>query len=143
MATSAFLSSQTLLKIGNGASPQVFTLIGEVTTIGELAQKKDLVEVTHMTSLGKEFIGGLSDGQEMEITCNLLPTNAQQVAMLVAAGTTSAAKDFRYVLPSAGNNLTFSFSALILSSALAQATPNTAAQVKFGLKISGAIVGPQ
>ena len=67
MATVAFLGSQTLLKIGNAASPEVFTTIGEVTSIGAIGQRNDLVEVTHMLSTAKEYIGGLPDGQEVEV----------------------------------------------------------------------------
>jgi hypothetical protein len=139
MSTSAFLGSQTLLKVGDAASPEVFTTIGEVVSIGPIAQKKDLIEVTHMLSTAKEFIGGLSDGQEIEIVCNFLPTNTQQVALITAAASITAAKNFKYVLPTGGGSLTSSFSALVLSSSVGPTTPNTATQVSFGLKVTGAI----
>ncbi len=139
MSTSAFLGSQTLLKLGDGASPEVFTTIGEVVNISPIAQKKDLVEVTHLLSTAKEFIGGLSDGQEITVVCNLLPTNTQQVAMLTAAASITSAKNFKYVLPTGGGSLTSSFAALVLSSSVGPTTPNTATQVTFGLKITGAI----
>ncbi len=139
MTTAAFLGSQTLLQVGDGASPEVFTTIGEVVSISPLAQKKDLVEVTHLLSTAKEFIGGLSDGQEITITCNLLQTNAQQVALLLAASTVSTAKNFKYKLPSGGGSLTSTFSAIVLSSAIGPTTPNTATQVTFGVKVSGPI----
>ncbi len=139
MTTSAFLGSQTLLKLGDGASPEVFTTIGEVVSIGPLAQKKDLVEVTHLLSTAKEFIGGLSDGQEISVVCNFLPTNTQQLALIAAAASVTAAKNFKYVLPSGGGALTSAFSAIVLSSSVGPTTPNTATQVTFGLKISGPI----
>jgi hypothetical protein len=142
MATSAFLGSLTLLQVGNGLSPQTFTTIGEGVTISPIAQKKDLVEVTHFQSTAKEFIGGLSEGQEITVTCNYIPGNTQQNALIIAAATITAAKDFRYVMPSGGSNLKFSFSALVLGSSVGPTTPNTATQVTFTLKISGAIVGP-
>ena len=142
MATSAFLGSQTLLKLGDAASPEVFTTIGEVVSIGPIAQKKDLVEVTHMLSTAKEFIAGLSDGQEITVVCNYLPTNTQQAALVVAAASVTAAKNFKYVMPSGGGSLTFSFAALVLMSSVGPTTPNTATQVTFGLKITGAITGP-
>ncbi len=142
MATSAFLGSQTLLKLGNGASPEIFTTIGEVTSIGPIAQKKDLIEVTHLLSTAKEFIGGLSDGQEVSIEMNYLPNNQEQRALLIAASSVTAAKDFRYVLPSGGSNLTFSFSALVLGSSIGPTTPNTATKFMVTLKITGSILGP-
>jgi len=141
MATSAFLGSQTLLKIGNAASPEVFTTIGEVTSIGAIGQRNDLVEVTHMLSTAKEYIGGLPDGLEMDIVCNYLPTNVQQQTAYfkVAAGTVA---NFRMVMPTGGSSLTFSFAALVIGWTVGPLTPNEAYKVTFTLKISGAISGP-
>jgi hypothetical protein len=135
----AFLGSQTQLKLGDGASPEVFTTIGYITTIGPLAQKKDLIEVTHMQSTAKEFLGGLSEGQEIEITCNYDPTNTQQVALIAAAATITAAKNFKYVLPPSAGSLTSSFAALVLMSSVGPTTPNTATPITFGIKVTGAI----
>lgn len=142
MTTQAFLGSQTLFKLGNGASPEAFTTVAEVVSIGPLAQRKDLVEVTHLESTAKEFIGGLSDGQEIEIVCNYRPANAQQNALMIAAATNSAVKRFQYQLPSGGGGLIFTFSALVLGSSVGPTTPNTATQVSYALKISGSIEGP-
>lgn len=142
MATSAFIGSQTQLQHGTSASPPVYTTVGEVVSIGALAQKKDLVEVTHLLSTAKEFIGGLSDGQEIEIVCNYVAGNAQQLALLVAAGTASAAQNFRYTLPATGGGLSYTFAAIVLGSSIGPTTPNTATQISFSLKISGAIAGP-
>ena len=142
MATVAFSGSQTLFKVGNGASPQVFTTVGEVTSIGAVSVKKGLIDVTHMTSTAHEFIGALSEGQEIEIECNYIPANAQQNALLIAANTVSTAKDFRYVMPSGGSNLTLSFSGLVLGSSIGPTTPDTATKCKFQIKISGSVLGP-
>ncbi len=141
MATSAFLGSQTLLKLGNGSSPEVFTTIGEVTSIGALGQRNDLVEVTHMLSVAKEYISGLPDGQEMEVVCNWLPTNTQQRNAITQV-TTGTAVNWRYVMPSGGGSLTFSFAALILGWQVGPATPNEAYKLTLQLKISGGISGP-
>lgn len=141
MTTSAFKGSQTLFKIGDAASPEVFTTIGEVVSIGALGQKNDLIEVTHMLSTAKEYIGGLPDGVEIAVMCNYLPTNAQQVAAIakVAAGTTA---NFKYVMPSGGGSLTFSFAALVLGWQVGPATPNEATHLELTLKVSGSITGP-
>lgn len=128
--------------MGDGASPEVFTTVGEVVNIGPIRQHKDLIEVTHMLSTAKEFIAGLSDGSEFEITCNYIPTNTQQAALWTAASTITAAKNFKYVLPSGGGSLTFSFAALVMDSAVGPTTPNTATQATFQMKITGSITGP-
>lgn len=139
MTTSAFPGSQTLLKMGDGNSPEVFTTIGEVVRIDPIAQKKESIEVTHMLSTAKEFIGGLTEGQEISFTCNFLPTNTQQVALIAAAAAIAAAKNFKYVLPSGGGSLTASFAAVVTGSSVGPTTPNTATQVTFTVKISGPV----
>lgn len=141
MATSAFIGSQTQLKIGDAASPEVFTLIGEVVSIGDFGQENDLIEATHMMSTAKEYIYGLADGVELPVVCNYLPTQAQQVAAL-AAQAAKTTKNFKLVLPTTGGGgLTFTFSALIKGWRIPMA-PNEIDRITFNLKISGSITGP-
>jgi hypothetical protein len=140
--TQAYLGSQTLLQMGDGTSPENFNTIAEVTSIGALAQRKDLIEVTSLTSLAKEFIGGLAEGQEMTIVANWIPTDVSQLAVLAAAAGISSAKNFRYKMPAGGANKMFTFAALIMSSEVGATTPNAAVPFTFGLKISGPILGP-
>jgi len=140
MSTTAFLGSGTLLKVGDGASPEVFTTVYEVTNIGDFGQENDLVEVTHMQSTAKEYIYGLADGVEFPVTVNYNPTNATHVTML-AAQSAKTTKNMKLTLPSGGGSLTFSFSALIKGWRLPLG-PNTPGQMTFNLKLSGAITGP-
>lgn len=141
MATVAALGSQTLFQIGNAASPEVFTTMGEVVSLGAIGQRNDLVEVTHMLSTAKEFIGGLPDGLELDVVCNYIPSNTQQTTAYnkVAAGTVA---NFRWRMPSGLGSLTFTFSALVIGWTVGPITPNEAYQITFSLKISGSIAGP-
>jgi hypothetical protein len=140
MTTTAFKGSLSQLKIGDGASPEVFTTVFEVTNIGEFGQENDLIEVTHMQSTAKEYIYGLPDGRRLSISVNYNPTNATHVALLAAqaAGTT---RNMKLTLPPGGGSLTFSFAALIISWSLPLG-PNVAGVMTFDLKLSGAITGP-
>lgn len=140
MSTLAFLGSQSLLQLGNGASPEVFTTIAEVTSIGDFGQENDLIEATHMQSTAKEYIYGLSDGVELPVVVNYIPANAQHVAAL-AAQAAKTTKNFKLVMPTGGGSLTFSFAALIKGWKLPFA-PNEIVSLNLGLKISGAITGP-
>lgn len=60
-------------KVGNAASPEVFTALAEVTGINIPNVSKDSVEVTHTDSSSKwrEFIPGLRDAGEVQITLNM------------------------------------------------------------------------
>lgn len=140
MSTTAFLGSGTLLKIGDAASPEVFTTIYEVTSIGDFGQENDLVEVTHFQSTAKEYIYGLADGVEFPVTVNYAPANATHVAVL-AAQAARTTKNFKLTLPSDAGSLTFSFSALIKGWRL-PLDPNEAGVMTFNMKLSGAITGP-
>lgn len=142
--TQAYLGSQTHLKLGDGGSPESFADIASVVSIDPVGVKKDLVETTDLLSLAKEFIGGLSDGQPVNFTCNFVPNDTQQLALIAAANTTSTAKNFKYIYPStaAGGTKMFTFAAVVLGMQFGPTTPNTAVQITFNLKISGAITGP-
>ena len=140
MATTAFLGAGTLLKIGDGASPEVFTTIYEVVSIGDFGQENALIDVTHMQSTALEYIYGLPDGVELPVVVNYNPTNATHVSVL-AAQAAKTTKNMKLTLPSGAGSVTFSFAALIKGWKL-PLTPNTAGQMTFNLKISGAITGP-
>lgn len=144
MPNQAYLGTQSKLQLGDAGSPEGFTDIGGVVSIDPIARKKDLVEVTDLASTGKEFIGGLSDGQEINFVCNYVPTDPNIVLLRTAAGTASAAKNFRYLIPAtaAGGAKMFTFAAVVLADSLGPTTPNTAVQITFGIKITGAVTGP-
>jgi hypothetical protein len=144
MSTKAYIGSQTLFQMGDGLSPEGFVTIGEVVSGGPIAQKKDLIEVTNLISAAKEYTGGLTDGQPVSVVCNYIPDDPKQLALWTAAGTTSTAKNFKYVLPAtaSGGTKTYSFAALVLGASIDKTTPNTAQNITFDLKISGAITGP-
>lgn len=65
----------TALKLGDGASPEVFTEIAEVTNISGPGMSLDTVEVTahDSTDYTREFIAGLKDYGEVSIEGNFLP----------------------------------------------------------------------
>lgn len=140
MATTAFIGSGSLLKLGDGASPEVFSTIYEVRNIGDLGQENDLIEATHMLSTAKEYIYGLADGVELPVVVSYKPTDTSHVALL-AAQAARTTKNFKLTMPSGGGSLTFSFSALIRGWKL-PLSPNEIAEMTFTLKISGAITGP-
>ncbi len=77
------MSSAAVLGIGtkfkrNGV------VIAECTSIGLAGNKRDAVDVTNHDSTApvREFIAGLLDGANVELTCNFLPTNSTQRSMM-------------------------------------------------------------
>lgn len=68
----------TLVKIGDGGSPESFTTVAEVRTISGPTLEREQIDVTNMDSTDswREFINGLKVGGEITLGLNYLPTNA-------------------------------------------------------------------
>lgn len=86
--TSAVLGSLTQFKLGDAASPEVFTKVAEVLSIGPIGSTAPEVDVTNLDSTSKEYIGGLPDGQQVEISGNWIAANTQQAALRDNIGST-------------------------------------------------------
>ena len=110
MASSARIGKGTLLKIGDAASPEVFTTIAEMVTIGgSPGGVPDEIDVTNHDSPGlyEEIITGIIRTKTITGVANYIGDNTQQNALLTAmeAGTS---KNFKLVFPTATPK-TFSF----------------------------------
>lgn len=139
MATNAFLTSGSYLQIGNGASPEVFSTISEVVSVGDFGLENPLINVTHLGSTAQEYISGLPDGVSFDITVNYYPTDTSHVALMSAA-TNRTKPNFKFAISSSPIK-TFSFAALVTAYKLPAAV-NAAFQMRFTMKISGSITGP-
>jgi predicted secreted protein len=75
MTTGAKIGYGTLLAYGDGATPDAFTTMAEVTNLGGPGFSADSIDATHMASPNgwREFIAGLLDGGEVSADCNYLP----------------------------------------------------------------------
>lgn len=87
--TDAVLGAGTQLKLGDGAGPEVFTLVAEILRMGPVGSTAPEVDVTNLDSEAMEYIGGLPDGEAVEFEFNYVSSNAQQEALRDGVGTTS------------------------------------------------------
>ena len=80
MASAATAGIGTLLKIGDGATPEVFTTIAEVLDIAGPGLTSDLVDITNMSSAGswEESLPTILRSGEITFSVNFLPTNTTQ-----------------------------------------------------------------
>ena len=118
------------------ASPATYADIPEVLAISGFGEMSELVEVTNLDSAGsKEYIAGLSDGQEFTVECNHLDGNTHQEALKTAKGTTIA---MQYARTDSSPETTADFSAVALGY---EETPGIDEQnrITFTFKITGAI----
>lgn len=77
-------SQGTLLKMGDGLTPENFTTIAEVTDLGGPSFSRDSIDTTNHDSSGgyKEAIPGLRDGGEVTFTVNFMPEDATHIAAI-------------------------------------------------------------
>lgn len=138
--TSAIWAYGSQLKLGDGATPENFTAIAEITELTPPSEKRDDIEVTNMSSANgtREFIAGFRDGGECSFKANWLPTNATQdkTTGLRAAYASNSNQNWQIVLPS--SILTISFAGHL--STLESDLPLEAqAELSGTIKVSGAI----
>lgn len=112
--TAATLGYGTLLKVGDGNSPEVFTTIGEVGDF-EDSDSVELVEATNHSSTGnrREYIAGLIDGDEISFPVNYIPSHATHNRATGLRGMIRTQRNFR--LEEAGATEGIEFPAIIMS----------------------------
>lgn len=75
MGSNAWWANGSQLKLGDGATPEVFTAIAEIKDLS-LDPSRDSEEVTHQGSAGwKDFIPVLRDGGSVKVDLNWLPND--------------------------------------------------------------------
>lgn len=106
----------TLLKIGDGATPEVFTAIAEVTSIDGPSMELETIEITNHSSEDgwREYVGGLLDAGEISLEFNFLPTDATQGygGGLLQDMVNRTKRNFELVFPDSGAT-TWGFTALV------------------------------
>jgi hypothetical protein len=120
----------TLFKIGDGAGPEVFTTIPEVSDVNAPNVKTDLNDVTSHDSPGafREFLPGLHDGETITAPYNWVPSNAIHVQLRVDAYA-STLRNFKITFPDTAHQ-TVSFAGYVIG------TGNTA---KMGDPLKGTV----
>jgi predicted secreted protein len=88
----------TALQRGNGATPEVFTALGNVTSIKGPGIKRDTIDVTAHDSedAWMEFVGSLKDGGEVDVDVNYDPSKHDA---LIADFDDDAPRNYRLVFP--------------------------------------------
>jgi len=114
MPTIAKVADGTLLKIGDAASPEVFTTVPEVTKLSGPAVKFDLLDVTSHDSTGffREFIPGLADGDNVQASINWVPANVVHKGVRVDSYARTK-RNFKIIFPPAGSDDTVDVAAYI------------------------------
>ena len=125
----------TQLKIGDGASPEVFTKIPGISSVGGMGggEAQD-IDTTDFDSVAMEFLQGLPDEGTLTFSGNYDPASAQQTLL----DTKRAAQESANFQVVDVNNTTFSFTAFVKSFEKV-ADANDAWRLNLSLRVTGAI----
>jgi hypothetical protein len=81
MSQNAVLTQGTLLKRGDGGSPEVFVTVPDVVSMSGPDASKAEIDVTDLASTALEFKGALADSGRLTLEMNYIPGNAVHTAM--------------------------------------------------------------
>jgi predicted secreted protein len=140
-ATQGTIGKGTLLKIGNGVSPETFTAIAEVKDITGPALSVEFADFTHQESPSgyREFKSTFKDSGNMTFAVNFLPDNTTQgfsSAGLLKDYEAGTLRNFQLLFPDTGATLA-SFAAYV-----ANLQPSAPLNGPLAMNVTLRITGP-
>jgi len=94
MSSNALVSQGMTIAIGDGASPEVFTTITDVTDIAGPDGSASEIDTTDLSSTAREYRLGLTDNGNVTLTVNFKPQDTQH-ALLRTKSISGAETNFR------------------------------------------------
>lgn len=137
MATTAQKSQGATIGVGDGASPEVFTTVANITDISGPNLSAPDIDVTDLSSAAKEFLQGLEDPGTIDLEGFYDQTNAQHQELRDNVGA-NVAKNFKITLTQGSPAETIDFSARVMSFEIGHSV-DEAVTMSMSLKIDGAI----
>lgn len=132
----AIKTQGTQFKRGNGASPEVFSVVGEVAGFDGPGGESSEIKTTHLLSAAQEYLIGLPDEGDLSFDCNLAPADAAQVGCRQDR-VSQVARNFKIIFTDVSST-TMSFTAFVKGFRVTGQTDD-AVRVKVSLRITGAV----
>ena len=137
MSSNALEAQGMLIKIGNGASPEVFSTISEIKTFSGPTGSAAVIDVTDLSSSAKEKRMGLADEGQLSFTINYIPDNTQHTLLRTRRASRDET-DFKMVFTDDSPSTNWSFSAFVTGFAVSGAVDNVV-EANVTLEITGSI----
>lgn len=136
MTTLAMVTEGVVIARGDGASPEVFTTIGECTDFDGPSGSAAVIDATHFQSTAKEKVIGLPDEGQFTISGNFIGTNSAQTGLRTDR-TNRTLRNFKVTLTDSPATV-LTFAAYVLSFSISGAVDD---KIPFSvtLEISGAV----
>lgn len=134
--SSAIETQGTELKRGDGATPEVFTTVGEVVSFTGPGGSASVIDVTHLLSTAREKRMGLPDEGQFTFEVNLIPSDTAQIGLRTDRAARTL-RNFQLVLTDVATT-TLSFAAYVTGFSLSGGVDNVT-KASVTLEISGAV----
>jgi len=137
-ATQAVLGANSVLYVSDMAGSPTYNEVPEALNIGSIGEQAELVDVTSLNSPNatREYIAGLKDGDERELTMNRIAGNAIQNQLLADAQAGNTI-DFRVIF---SNSEQADFSLVLLGWRIVEPVNNEQLRASINVKQTGATV---
>lgn len=135
MSNNALEAQGVAIKIGNGASPEVFTTIAEVKSLNPFTGSAAEIDTTSLQETAKTFRMGLQDWGQVSMTLNFIPKNTQH-AELIEAKRDRQTRNFQIELTDASPKTVYEFAAYVTSAPLTMAV-DAVVEANVTLRITG------
>lgn len=136
MTTTSVESQGVELRRGDGGGPEVFTLVGQITSIDGPSGSAAVIDVTTLDSVAREKRMGLPDEGQITLEGIYDPAQAQQEGLRTDRAARTL-RNFELVLTDLANT-TFAFSAFVLEFSLGEAV-DAVVTLSVTLEITGAV----
>lgn len=135
------LFTGTLLKVGDGASPEVFTAIAELANVDPPELMRNEIDISIHNEGEESILTGMLRKGKINITVNYLPGNATHNAAtgLLNAIYTNTRKNYRIVWPTSAGASYWQFPAYVTNFKPTGGGLDVARQAQIGLRIAGTI----
>lgn len=137
MSSQALEAQGTVLKIGNGASPETFATISEIKNFTGPGGSAAVIDVTDLSSLAKEKRMGLADEGQLSFVINYIPSDTEHAA-LRAARASRAETNFQILFTDTGTT-TWDFSGFVTNFSVSGSVDGVI-EANVTIEITGAIL---
>ncbi len=130
-----YVADGTIIARETVASPQAFTTIPQVTSIGVVGQDRSLIDVTNLSSTAREYKKAIKDGVEIPLVMQYDPDHAEHTA-LRTSNDAETASTYRITLTDSPAQ-TITFAALVIRWVVTQIEIDNVLQLEATLKPTG------
>lgn len=133
----ALLSNGCTLALGDGASPEVFTVLDELISISGPAEAAPTIDATALDDTARKFIRGIEDHGELSVQAHWDPDDTLGQVAARTSFTAQTTKNWKITFTDSPAT-TWTFAAIVVGWSTEVALDQSI-QVTIGVKISGAI----